>query len=217
MAEARDERGSGGIAGRRYRLVIFDMDGTLTHELLDFDAIRREIGMPFGGGILEFMAGLPEEKRLTAAAILHGHEILAARQSTLHDGVAEMLLEKELRGAGDSGGSCLTRKSAACTAAVLERHGLQFEWVATREQLPHKPHGDSILNIARRLGILPEQTLMVGDYLYDMQAAQNAGAAGVLLWSGEGPEARPAYAAMARYVIGRLMDVLAIVDGDFQE
>lgn len=194
---------------KQYRLVIFDMDGTLTEELLDFAGIRAEIGVPAGAGVLEFMKGLPALERGKAEAILHRHEIKAAETCVLHPGAAEVLLELKARGIAVA---LLTRNSRACAETVLRRHSLALDFVATREHLPHKPHRDSILNITRHFDILPEQTLMVGDYLYDMQVAQAAGTDAALLWNGDGREERPAYAATATHVIGKLMDLLGIVD-----
>jgi HAD superfamily hydrolase (TIGR01549 family) len=190
----------------RYPLVIFDMDGTLTEELLDFAAIRREIGVPEGAGILEHILHLTGAAKERATTILHRHENQAAETCRLHAGAVETLRELESRGVRMA---LLTRNSSACAAVVLRRHGLAFEYVATREQTPHKPHADSILNICRRFGILPEQTLMVGDYLYDVQAAQNAGTHCALVWVKPGE--LPPFATQATYVMRSLAELPGIV------
>lgn len=190
---------------KHYQLVIFDMDGTLTQELLDFPAIRREIGLPEKAPILESILRMPTTERRRAEAILHRHESLAAETCTMQEGAAEVLKALAARGIRTA---LLTRNSGASTRSVLGRHGLALDAVATREDVPHKPHRDSILNLTRRLGILPEQTLMVGDYLYDVQAAANAGVDSALLWMK--PGALPEFAAQATYVVRSLREAFEI-------
>jgi HAD superfamily hydrolase (TIGR01549 family) len=192
----------------RYELVIFDMDGTLTEELLDFDAIRGEIGAPERRGILEHIAQLAPDKKKIAEAILHRHELAAAQQCVVHEGAAEVLAQLSSRGIRTA---LLTRNSSACATRILARHRLQLDYVATREQPPHKPHADSILNIARHFAILPEQTLMVGDYLYDLQAARNAGVDSALVCHKPGP--LPEFATMATYVVRSLPELVALATG----
>ena len=190
------------------RLVIFDMDGTLTEELLDFAAIRREIGLPEKAPIIEGIAALPEELRRRGERILDAHEMSAAAACKLHDGAAEVLEELRRRGIQTA---LLTRNSARCAAAVLGRHALTLDFVASREDLPHKPHPDSILNLVRRFGVERGQTLMVGDYLYDIDAATAAGVRSVLLCMRDGG-ARPAFAATATYCVDRLDEVLGLLE-----
>jgi HAD superfamily hydrolase (TIGR01549 family) len=190
----------------RYALVIFDMDGTLTEELLDFAAIRAEMGLPEKAPILESMAALPAKERSRAEEVLHRHEMQAAAECKLHDGAAEVLSELKARGVATA---LLTRNSTACATSVLTRHKLELDVVATREHTPHKPHADSILNIVRRLRILPEQTLMVGDFLYDVQAARNAGVDSALFCK---PGPLPEYAGLATFTIRQLREVLELVD-----
>ena len=193
-------------AARRYALVIFDMDGTLTEELLDFDLIRREIGVPMNVGILEHISRLSGEEMTRAEEILHRHEMAAAATCAVCDGALVVLAALRAEGIRTA---LLTRNSAACAKAVLSRHGLSLDYVATREHVPHKPHADSILNITRHFEILPEQTLMVGDYLYDVQAARNAGADSALLHMDEGPW--PEFAGQATYKVRHLREVLGLV------
>ena len=193
---------------KRYRLVIFDMDGTLTHELLDFPAIRREIGLPEKAGILEHIEAMASEARRRAEEILHRHEMAAAAECQVHEGAGEVLAALHAAGIHTA---VLTRNSAACAQAILTRHGLAPQHVSTREDKPHKPHAESILSISRRWHILPEQTLMVGDYLYDLQAAANAGTDAALVCHKPGPS--PEFAAQATYVVRSLHEVLAIATG----
>src|SRR4051812_12025660 len=76
---------------RRYGLVIFDMDGTLTEERLDFPKIREEMGVPDGIGILEFMSKQEGPALERANAILQRHEDAAAETCTLYAGAHDVL------------------------------------------------------------------------------------------------------------------------------
>jgi len=197
------------MSNAKYELVIFDMDGTLTEELLDFPAIRRDIGVPSAQtGILEHIAGLSGEEKRRAEEILHRHEMAAADCCGVHDGAVEVL--GHLRESGVRI-ALLTRNSAASADRILSRHGLVLDYVATRDDRPHKPHPDSILNITRRFGISPRQTLMVGDYMYDVQAAQNAGTDSALLCTVG--EERPGFAAIATHCIEGLREIISLVNG----
>ena len=84
------------------RAVIFDLDGTLTEPVLDFDAMRAEIGLPRGLPILEQLEQLDAGERARAEAIMLRHERAAIAQATLADGCADLL--GHLRGDGDPDG-----------------------------------------------------------------------------------------------------------------
>ena len=57
--------------------VIFDLDGTLTIPVLDFDAMRAEMGLT-NEPILEDMERMDADRRAEAEAILQRHEHRAA-------------------------------------------------------------------------------------------------------------------------------------------
>jgi HAD superfamily hydrolase (TIGR01549 family) len=191
----------------KYRLAIFDMDGTLTEELLDFPAIRRDIGLAGPGGIIEHIAQLGPEDQKRALEILHRHECAAADSCGLNDGALHVVATLRDKGIKTA---LLTRNSAESVRRVFARHGLVLDHISSREDAPHKPHPDSILNIARKFAIDPKETLMIGDYLYDLQAAHAAGADSALLLDPDDPN--PDWADLATYRIAHLNDLLKIIE-----
>jgi HAD superfamily hydrolase (TIGR01549 family) len=191
----------------RYRLVIFDMDGTLSEEILDFEAIRREMAVPPNVGILEYLGTLSGDARRAAETILDRHEHTAAAACGVHEGALDLLAELKRRGIQTA---LLTRNSLMNARMILDRHALTLDHLSTREDRPYKPHADSILNITRRFTIPVEETLMVGDYLYDLQAAHAAGTDSALLCLRDGGR-RPPFATMATYCIDCLMDLLPLM------
>src|SRR3954453_3083841 len=80
------------------RGVVFDMDGTLIHQRLDFEAIRREIGLPTGTPLLEALEQLPPAERDRAWEGLDRHELTAAAGAEVLPGVAEFLAWLDDRG-----------------------------------------------------------------------------------------------------------------------
>jgi len=187
--------------------VIFDLDGTLTEPFLDFDQIRREIGLPATPRtpVLEALTAMPAVERARAEAILHRHEDLAARQSRLRDGAAEVIAA--LRGRCLPVG-VLTRNSRPCTDIVLRLHGLTFDCIHTREDGLPKPSPEPILGMCRRWQVNPAAAWMVGDYLFDVQAGRAAGATTVLIVDGDPV---PEFAPLADHVIRDLRELLALL------
>ena len=53
----------------RVRGIIFDMDGTLIVQELDFAAMRREIGLPPDTPLLEALAAMSEAERRTGCRL----------------------------------------------------------------------------------------------------------------------------------------------------
>ena len=161
------------------KAVIFDLDGTITQPYFDFDAIRVEIGLPRDSGpILEAMENMSSQQRQRAEQILHDHEQEAVTRSKLNSGARETLLK--LRGAGISIG-VLTRNKRTNAFEIARKHNLEFDAVIGREDGPVKPDAFGVLELCRQFGVTPSETLLVGDYLFDLLCARSAGAVAVLL------------------------------------
>jgi HAD superfamily hydrolase (TIGR01509 family) len=190
---------------RRFDGVIFDMDGTVIEPLLDFDAIRRELDVPAGEGILEHLEQMPEPQRSRAAKALLARELSTARQARLMPFAAETLAA--IRSAGLKT-ALLTRNAGEAMETVLKRFPqLAFDLTFSRESGPIKPEPDGILRACRELHLLPERTACVGDFRYDMVAANAAGAVSILLAPGE----RPDFAGLADVVMGDLSELPGVL------
>jgi phosphoglycolate phosphatase len=163
------------------RGVVFDMDGTLVSQELDFEAIRREIGLPSGVPLLEALAKLDFDTRQAADLILDRHECLAAERATVIAGVVEVLEWLEVRSIRKA---VLTRNSRRSAETVLNRCGLRFDPIVAREDSPPKPNPHGIWQICEAWQIVPADVLMIGDYLYDVEAGRNAGARTALVTHG---------------------------------
>ena len=163
----------------KYKAVIFDLDGTITEPYFDFDAIREEIGLPRDSGpILESMEKMTPQQRRTAEKILYYHEQKAVIESKLNADTKETL--SKIRAEGIHIG-ILTRNKRDNAFAIALKHDLEFDAVVGREDGPVKPDAFGVLKLCRKFGVKPEETLLVGDYLFDLQCAKAAGAVAVLL------------------------------------
>ena len=188
------------------KAVIFDLDGTITQPFFDFDAIRTEMGLTAEDGpVWEAMQKMSPERRRQTEQILFYHEQKGVEESQLNEGAGYTLAE--LRRLGIKIG-ILTRNRAINAWAVAEKHGLEFDAVLGREEGPVKPNAFGVLELCRRFGVEPSEVLMVGDYLFDVQCAHQAGAIAVLL--ANHPQA-DVFAEQADYRIDRLDEILRIV------
>ena len=164
---------SGPIGG-----ILFDMDGVVVQQRLDFLAIKREIFGDTHGFILERMAELPAAERARADAILERHETAAAAEAEPMDGILPFLQWMEARGLRRG---LVTRNSRKSVDLVLARLGLRFDAVVTREDAPPKPAPEPVWLGCRRLDLAPSEVLFVGDFEFDMLAGRRAGVRTVLL------------------------------------
>jgi len=168
------------------KAVVFDMDGTLVISNLDFRRIRSEAGVPDGLPVLEYMDGAPEHRRAHVQGVLERHELRAARGCRLRDGAADLLRALKERGLKVG---LLTRNSRASVATFGERFGLVFDCCISREDAEPKPSPTPVLRMARAFGLDPAQVLVVGDYVFDVEAGKAAGARTAFLATDSGVEA----------------------------
>ena len=159
---------------------IFDMDGTLTVAVHDFEAIHRELELPPGVAILEALAEMDPEEARPKHERLAAIELELAREAEPMPGARDLL--SWLRGAGCRLG-ILTRNNRLNCEETLAACGLA-DWfdadsILTRECAEPKPHPDGIHRLLDLWGAGPNDGVMVGDYLFDLEAGRAAGVATV--------------------------------------
>ena len=153
------------------------MDGTLTVAMHDFDGLRARLGLPAGAPILETCETHPERSRLLAEVGLWEEELAEVARASPD---ALPLLEY-LHGRATLG--ILTRNTRATAFRTLEVTGLSRffppEAVLGRDQAAAKPDPEGILWLLSHWQTTGGDAVMVGDYLFDLQAGRAAGTATV--------------------------------------
>jgi HAD superfamily hydrolase (TIGR01549 family) len=161
------------------RAVLLDMDGTIWESPVDWAEVRRELGVPLDSRpIMEHLSALPADKRRRGERILRWYEARAVEHGALRPGAKELMAFLIQRGI-----KCVlvTNNSRQSAAAVLRRHGLDFDLVYTRDDGALKPDPAALLVPLAQLGIPPEEALMIGDSHLDLVAAQQAGIEAILV------------------------------------
>jgi HAD superfamily hydrolase (TIGR01509 family) len=161
---------------------IFDMDGTLTLNIHDFDGIKRILGLPIDQPILEALNQLPAAEAAELHQQLDLLELEIAHQATAQVGARELLTK--LRSRGDRIG-ILTRNSKSNAEATLSACGLaEFfpaELILSRHCCPPKPSPEGILQLLSGWNAAADRSVMVGDYVFDLEAGRRAGSATIYL------------------------------------
>lgn len=160
------------------RAFLFDLDNTLVDSRLDFDAMRREMELPFDLPILEAIDRLPPREAEHCRTILHRHELAGAACATLLPGVRPLI--DELTGRGLPFG-IITRNSREIAAVTLDNVGLACNLVLTRDCGPVKPDPWAVQHACRTWNLTPAEVVVIGDYRFDIESGRAAGARTVLL------------------------------------
>ncbi len=161
---------------------VFDMDGTLTVAVHDFPAIKRALNIPQEDDILHHLAALPADEAAAKHAWLMEHERELAIGSVAAVGAVELVRALHERGCRLG---ILTRNAHELALVTLAAIGLgdcfaSHDVIGRGEAIP-KPDADGLLQLATRWGVAPSALVMVGDYRFDLECAQAAGAQGVLV------------------------------------
>lgn len=194
------------------RAILFDFDGTLTRpESLDFPAFKEAIGCPPHQPVLEFIAKLPSRReQKDALRVLDDFEFDAAAFSKPNSGAEELisyLRSRKLPMGIISRNSLrsIRRSFQSFTSLSVS----DFEVIISRDDdIPPKPDPAGVRLAAEKLGVATKQTLVVGDFVFDIDSGQKAGAPTVFLTNGcpFAPFAHP-----PNYIIKNLGELKSIV------
>lgn len=184
--------------------VIFDLDNTLVSSTLDFDSIRTELDCPKNTDLLDFVNALPKQQKIDANRLLVEFEMNDAVDTQKLFGTDELLrLLSEL----NIPCAIVTRNCRQAALLKIAHHNIDISMLLTREEHKAKPAPDALLHIAKCWNIPPENLLYVGDYLYDLQSAQNANTMSCLVTYGK----VLSYADLATIEVNDLMALSEII------
>ncbi len=191
---------------------MFDFDGTLTEPgSLDFNAIREAIGCPRGRPVLEFIREIPSpEVRSEASRALDSFEAEAARRSHPNAGAEEVL---EFLRRRDVKIGIISRNSLASIKTALGNFTRikpqDFGVILSRDDpFSPKPKPEGILAAAEALAVPPSEVLVVGDFVFDVEAGYSAGALTAYLTN---RGASPACPHPSDFTIAQLIDLREII------
>ena len=159
--------------------VLFDFDGTLTKPgALNFSLLKKTIGCPSHLPVLEFIDSLPTSpEKDNTVSLLERFETEAAANSEPNDG-AESLI-RYLRSKGLSMGIITRNRLTSIERALQNFESITsscFDVIISRNTpVRPKPSGDGIRLAAQKLNLDVKEVLMVGDYIFDIQAGKSAG------------------------------------------
>lgn len=184
------------VSERRFRLIVFDWDGTLSDSTAiiarslqaalrdmgepvpDDAAARFVIGLGLADALRTVAPGLAPQRHRELSAYYRKHYLACEDDIPLFAGAEELLVELEAAGYFIA---VATGKSRAGLERVLVQNSLVGRFHATRcaDEGRPKPHPDMLLHLMDRLGVEPRETLMIGDTTHDLELARNAGAAAI--------------------------------------
>lgn len=213
------------------RAVLFDLDGTLVDSLDDLtdavnhirdafsrpslttDDVRLKVGKGARNLVQQVLPDVTESDIDRALSMfLKFNRKHIADKSRLYPGILETLNELAAR---DIKMAVISNKNEDLSSLILHTLGIHnlFESICGGDTYPErKPSPLPLLNVADKLGIAPNECIMAGDSINDMQAGQQAKIASIACsWGYGGAEELTGADALAHTP----QELLAIITAGF--
>ncbi|MDA0150248.1 HAD family hydrolase [Vibrio sp. LaRot3] len=190
----------------KLKAIVFDLDNTLVSSNMDFKWLRSQIGCPLEQDVLDFADNIRcPNQRADARQMILQHELDDAESSYPMPGCEHLLsfiADNALYTA------IITRNCAQAARAKVTANALEIERIISREHYAPKPAPDALLALVDEWQIMPDEMLYVGDYLYDLQAANNALMPSCLVTHGR----ENSFSNQASLVVEHLTDLRQILE-----
>ena len=181
---------------RRFRLVIFDWDGTLADSTtIIAQSLQRAcadvgiavpadraalhvIGLGLSDALQQVAPDLPPERYPDLALRYRTHYLARDPDIPLFAGAIELL--RDLRAAGYLLAVATGKTRKGLDRALAQQNAVElFHHTRCADEGQPKPHPDMLHRIMEHAGVTADETLMIGDTSHDVMLAQNAGVAAV--------------------------------------
>lgn len=209
--------------------VLFDFDGTVmdTNNVIinswqhtfrtlenreeETENIIKTFGEPLEVTMKNFFPEVPVEQSIAIYRSYHYDNF--GKLITVFPGMKELIEVLDNR---DYKLGIVTSRLKRTTMQGLEAYGLSpyFQAVVTADDTSaHKPDPEPVNIALEKLGALPESSIMLGDTMFDILCARNAGVKSVLVdWSVAVPEEERQGADRPDYIIEKAEELLEILE-----
>lgn len=215
------------------KLVLFDCDGTLIdsagvihasmektfveagYPIPDIAQTKSVIGLTLDIALSRMLERDIDDKIMHMVGRYKHHSLTMRASEECHEpfyeGVWDLL--HQLRQVDDVLLGVVTGKSRRGLDNLIAKHDLASAIVASRtaDECPSKPHPAMVLECCAETGMDPAQTIVIGDAIYDMQMAVNAGATAVGVDWGYS-DRKSLTGAGAHHVVSDPFELLPIID-----
>ncbi|MEP3438138.1 MAG: HAD-IA family hydrolase [Hoeflea sp.] len=214
------------------KLALFDCDGTIVDSAAVIHACMERTFGDFGMAVpmlahtksiigltldiaIAQMLERPVDAEITAMTARYKEHFMLYRQTggplePTYGGLLELIAALAAR--DDVILGVVTGKSRRGLDAILAHHGLTASFFTTRtaDDCPSKPHPAMVLECCTEAGVDPKHTTVIGDAIYDMQMAVNAGARPIGVSWGYGP-VDALWAAGAGHVVSQAREIADLI------
>lgn len=189
-----------------YKAAIFDFDGTIVdsfpgiaksiryalkmtrgEEVRELESLKKFVGPPLRDSFITSL-GMNEDE--INEAIHHFRERygnVGFRECEIFEGIIETL--SEIRGNGIKTALASSKAEDMLKKITDDKNLTQYFDVilGVSDNLKHKSKADIIMSAMHKLSVLPQETVMIGDRMYDAEGAKTAGVAFIgALYAGYG-------------------------------
>lgn len=154
---------------------VFDLDGTLTISVHDFDHMRKELGMSKNADILQVLASKKGQTKIDLTEKLDALEEFYAKKAAPATGVVRListLAQKKCQLA------VFTRNTKEMAVLSLKAIGVyQYfddNYIIGRDDAPHKPDPSALFYLLKQWNVEKTEAVMVGDFKFDLETARAA-------------------------------------------
>ncbi|KAM3356773.1 haloacid dehalogenase-like hydrolase domain-containing protein [Capsicum galapagoense] len=207
--------------------IVFDMDGTLTVPVIDFQAMYRAVlghdeyvavksKNPSGIDILHHIESWIPDKQKKAYQVIADFEKQGLDHLQIMPGAAELCTFLDSRNIRRG---LITRNVKDAVDLFHQRFGVKFSPALSREYRPYKPDPAPLLHICSTWEIQPNEVMMIGDSLKDDVACGKRAGAFTCLLDETGRYDAPEYANVEHqpdYKVSSLVEVQSLLERDFE-